>query len=177
MKRRRAAAWAATTWIDVGVALDGKKKQRPVKKIRPAKKPGHVPGFFCYNVQSNEVDTVGIIHVTVTLRALLKSRKKFEADFLVDTGATDSLAPASRLKKAGIKPVGKMTYETADGRITEMAFGLAVIEFMGEITSGRVIFGPDAAEPLLGVTALESVGILVDPSNQRLKRLPAIPLK
>ena len=48
---------------------------------------------------------------------------------------------------------------------------------MGEVTAGRVIFGPDRAEPLLGVTALESVGILVDPANKTLKRLPAIPLK
>ena len=48
---------------------------------------------------------------------------------------------------------------------------------MGEITSGRVIFGPDDAESLLGVTALESVGILVDPATQRPKRLPALPLK
>ena len=55
--------------------------------------------------------------------------------------------------------------------------GLAEIEFMGEITSGRVIFGPDDAEPLLGVTALESVGILVDPAHRTLKRMPAIPLK
>ncbi len=29
----------------------------------------------------------------------------------------------------------------------------------------------------MGVTALESVGILVDPANRILKRLPAIPLK
>ena len=120
---------------------------------------------------------MGIIHVTVTLRPLPKSRKKYEADFLVDTGATDSLAPASELKKAGIKPVGKMSYETADGRVVEYPFGLAVIEFMGEITSGRIVFGPDGTEPLLGVTALESVGILVDPANHSLKRLPAIPLK
>ena len=48
---------------------------------------------------------------------------------------------------------------------------------MGEITGGRVIFGPEDAEPLLGVTALESVGIVVDPKNQRLKRLPSIRLK
>ena len=48
---------------------------------------------------------------------------------------------------------------------------------MGEITSGRVIFADDNAEPLLGVTALESVGILVDAANKTLKRLPAIPLK
>jgi clan AA aspartic protease len=120
---------------------------------------------------------MGAIHVTVTLRATSKSRKKYEADFLVDTGATDSLAPASRLKKAGIEPIGKMTYELADGSMIEYQFGLSTIEFMGEITGGRVIFGPEGAVPLLGVTALESVGILVDPANKTLKRLPAIPLK
>jgi hypothetical protein len=70
-----------------------------------------------------------------------------------------------------------MSYELADGSTQEFDFGLGVIEFMGEITSGRLIFGPDDSEPLLGVTALESVGILVDPANQKLKRLPAIPLK
>ncbi|MBI2952102.1 clan AA aspartic protease, partial [bacterium] len=37
--------------------------------------------------------------------------------------------------------------------------------------------GPDTAEPILGVTALESVGITVDPATRTLKRLPAIPLK
>ena len=56
-------------------------------------------------------------------------------------------------------------------------FGLAEIEFMGEVTSGRIIFGPDDCEPLLGVTALESVGIIVEPATQKLKRMPAIPLK
>ncbi|HEY3137584.1 MAG TPA: clan AA aspartic protease [Blastocatellia bacterium] len=120
---------------------------------------------------------MGLIHVTTTLRASEKARKKYSADFLVDTGPTDSLAPANELKKAGIKPRGRMAYELADGRTEEFDFGLAEIEFMGELTSGRVIFGPDDAEPLLGVTALESVGISVDPTTRTLKRMPAIPLK
>jgi clan AA aspartic protease len=120
---------------------------------------------------------MGIIHVTVSLKPLPKSRKKYEADFLVDTGATDSMAPASKLQKAGIRPVGRTTYELADGSTVKYDFGLAVIQFMGEITSGRVIFGPETSEPLLGVTALESVGIVIDPASQKLKRLPAVPLK
>ena len=70
-----------------------------------------------------------------------------------------------------------MVYEVADGSRHEYVFGLARIEFMGEITAGRVLFGPDDAEPLLGVTALESIGITVDPVTGTLKRLPAIPLK
>lgn len=76
-----------------------------------------------------------------------------------------------------MQPVGKTVYELADGTIQEYPFGLVEITFMGEITAGRIIFGPDNAEPLLGVTALESVGITVDPANRTLKRLPAIPLK
>src|SRR5438067_13788992 len=87
------------------------------------------------------------------------------------------MAPASELARIGITPVGKLAYELADGRLVEYEFGLAQIEFMGDITAGRVIFGPDNTEPLLGVTALESTGIVIDPKTGRLERLPAIPLK
>ncbi len=120
---------------------------------------------------------MGLTHVTVCLKARQDAKQSYEADFLVDTGATDSMAPASELEKAGIVRRGKMIYELANGKKVEYDFGLVEIEFMGELTSGRIIFGPDKVEPLLGVTALESVGILVDPIKQTLKRMPAIPLK
>jgi clan AA aspartic protease len=120
---------------------------------------------------------MGLVHVTTTLRAGQRARKHYTARFLVDTGAADSLAPGKELRRAGIRPRGRMAYELADGSTTEYDFGLAEIEFLGEITSGRVVFGPDDADPLLGVTALESVGIVVDPANRTLKRMPAIPLK
>jgi clan AA aspartic protease len=132
-------------------------------------------GTLCHKF--NEDSTMGLIYVPVTLRESKKSRKKYQAKFLVDSGATDTLAPAKDLKKAGIEPVGKMTYELADGSPVEYSYGLAVIEFMGELTAGRVIFGPDDAEPLLGATALESTGMVVDPRNERLKRLPTVSLK
>jgi clan AA aspartic protease len=120
---------------------------------------------------------MGLIHVTVTLRRLEGADASYEADFLVDTGATDSMAPARELHRIGVAPAGRMVHELADGSMHEYAFGLARIEFMGEVTAGRVLFGPDDVEPLLGVTALESVGITVDPATRTLKRLPAIPLK
>jgi clan AA aspartic protease len=121
---------------------------------------------------------MGLTYVTVRLSPLATSRKHFTAPFLVDTGATDSMAPGAGLRKAGIKPVGKTAYELADGQVKEFQFGLTTIQFMGEITSGRVIFADDDdAEPVLGDTALESVGILVDAAKKTLRRLPAIPLK
>ena len=54
---------------------------------------------------------------------------------------------------------------------------MARVEFMGEFVGATVIFGDADAEPLLGVTALESVGIEVDPHNQTLSRLPATRLR
>lgn len=119
---------------------------------------------------------MGLTHVPVTLTAL-DGHGRFCAEFLVDTGATDCLVSAAELRKIAVRPIGKMSYELADGTVREYPFGLVQVELMGEVTAGRVIFGPEDAEPLLGVTALESVGITVDPANQRLKRLPAIPLK
>jgi clan AA aspartic protease len=118
-----------------------------------------------------------LAHVTVALKGLRTSAGTYEADFLVDTGATDCLAPAGKLRQIEVQPVGTTVYELADGTKHEYAFGLVEIRFMGEITAGRVVFGPDDAEPVLGVTALESVGITIDPASRTLKRLPAIPLK
>ena len=120
---------------------------------------------------------MGLTYVTVALTRPGASDGRYEAVFLVDTGATDTMAPASQLMRIGIEPVGKMTYELANGALHEYPFGLARIEFMGEITAGRVIFGPDDVEPILVATALESVGITIDPTTRTLKRLPAIPLK
>ena len=129
-----------------------------------------------YNVRREE-NAMGLTHVTVALKAIRTPNGLYEADFLVDTGATDCLAPGSELKKIGVQPIGTTVYELADGSVHEYPFGLVEITFMGEVTAGRVIFGPDDAEPILGVTALESVGITIDPANRTLKRLPAIPLK
>ena len=120
---------------------------------------------------------MGLIHVVVRLRSLGSSNGTYEADFLVDTGATDSLAPAAELNKIGVQPVGRKAYELANGVVEEYPFGLVEITFMGEVTAGRVLFGPDNVEPILGVTALESAGITIDPASRTLKRLPAIPLK
>jgi len=120
---------------------------------------------------------MGLTHVTVKLRAFPARDGAYEASFLVYTGATDCMAPASELKKIGVQSIGKKAYELANGTIQEFEFGLVEITIMGELTAGRVIFGPDNVEPLLGVTALESVGLSLDPATQTLRRLPAIPLK
>ncbi|MBM2817087.1 MAG: hypothetical protein HW421_3849 [Ignavibacteria bacterium] len=119
---------------------------------------------------------MGAIHVTVNL-SWPEANGEYEELFLVDTGATDSMVPAAKLLELGFKSLGKMDYELANGDKVTYSFTTALIRYMGDITAGRIILGPDNCEPILGVTALESTGIVVDPANRQLKRLPAIPLK
>ncbi len=120
---------------------------------------------------------MGATHVSVTIRNPMERERSWEGSFLVDTGATDSLVPRPHLEAIGIEPEGKRTYELADGSEISVDIAIARIEFMGDFVGGTIIFGEEGAEPLLGVTALESAGIEVDPVNQRLKRLPAVRLK
>jgi clan AA aspartic protease len=120
---------------------------------------------------------MGATHVTVAVVNPTDPDRRWEGLFLVDTGATDCYVPASRLREVGIQPGGRRTYELADGSELVLEVGVARVEFMGDVVGATVIFGEEDCEPILGVTALESAGIEVDPVSQRLKRLPAVRLK
>jgi len=120
---------------------------------------------------------MGATHVTVTIRNPADPEKCWDGLFLVDTGATDSMVPRDHLEAIGLQPESQRIYELADGSELKMDITVGRIEFMGEIVGGTIIFGEPDTEPILGVTALESVGIEVDPHNQTLKRLPAVRLK
>lgn len=119
---------------------------------------------------------MGLTHVTVTLLNS-NSTDTYNADFLVDTGAWDTMAPAPELKKIGIEPDGKDLFELANGDFVEFEYGSAKLKFMNEIVPTRILFGPDGCEPILGVVALEVAGFIVDPKNQTLRKLKARPLK
>lgn len=120
---------------------------------------------------------MGATHVTVTVRNPADPERFWEGLFLVDTGATDSMVPRNRLESIGLVPKGQRVYEMADGNELRFDITGADLEFMGDYVANTIVMGPDNAEPLLGVTALESVGIEVDPVNQTLRRLPAVRLK
>lgn len=69
---------------------------------------------------------MGLTYAPVVLRAPGTETEGYAARFLVETGAMDSMAPASALAAAGIRPLGRSTYELADGSVHEMTFGVAL---------------------------------------------------
>src|ERR1044072_414023 len=91
---------------------------------------------------------MGPTHVAVRLFNS-ESQTAYHDDFLVDTGAMDTMAPACALRKIGVKPIGKDEYEMANGDVVEFEHGNVEMEFMGEVIPTRILVGPDHSDPIL----------------------------
>lgn len=120
---------------------------------------------------------MGVTYVSTQVFEFNKTQKSYEAEFLVDTGSIDCMAPANELERIGVRKEGKAVYELANGQVVEYELGFARVAFMGQETVSQIIFGPEGVEPILGVVVLENLGFVVDPVNKQLKRLSAKPLK
>ena len=117
-----------------------------------------------------------VVNARVVISNPADRDRSWEGLFVVDTGATDSVVPRQHLEAIGIEPEGQRRYLLANGSEVAMDVAVARIELMGEVVGGTVLFGDANTEPLLGVTALESLGIEVDPLNRQLRKLPAVRL-
>lgn len=109
---------------------------------------------------------MGHVHV----EAELSWKGRLKVRMLVDTGATHSLLPLDLASKLGI-PVSprKVRVELADGRRKSFALGTVIVRLLGREAGDTVLIGPRGTEPLLGVEALEALGLTVDPRRGRLK--------
>lgn len=111
---------------------------------------------------------VGHVYTDITVRPLGGATKSWKGRALVDTGATDTFLPTGVLRKLGIRPAARRSYELADGSEQELPIGFGVVEVHGEAAGGTLVFAGEADEPLLGVTILESTGFWIDPQRERL---------
>lgn len=150
----------------------GGKTPKPPNLVKPDYRPPPPPPK-----SDRGVPEIGAIRVEVTLSNPADRSRSWTGPLLVDTGATNSVVPRPILGTIGVVPEDRKTYELADGTVVQMDVATARIEFMGELTAGLVVFGSTDAEPLLGATAMESVGIEVCPRNQQLSKRSAVRLK
>ena len=113
---------------------------------------------------------MGFVHVPVKLFPP-NGREPVEVEALVDTGAIFTLLPRSILQQLGVHPTGTRVFRSIDGSALEREVGVVQIEVEGRQPPGPVpvIFGEEDDSPVLGVTALESMGLEVDPSAGVLK--------
>ena len=72
---------------------------------------------------------------------------------------------------------GQRIYTLADGSEITMDITGARIEFMRELVWATIVMADAGADPLLGLTALESAGVGVEPLNETLRKLPSTGLR
>lgn len=117
---------------------------------------------------------MGVTYLDVSVKRLAEDSAVESVHFLVDTGATYTVAPADLLGRLGIRPHRELTLSLADGSKVSRQMGGAYFEYNGVGGMAPVLFGLSGDAELLGVTALESMGYLVDPLSRDLRRLPAM---
>ena len=91
-----------------------------------------------------------------------------EVDALVDTGATTTVIPGSALRRLGIAPTKRDTFEYAGGERVNLDMAEAKARVAGRETTTWVIFGKEGTTALLGAYTLEGVFLGVDPYSKKL---------
>jgi aspartyl protease family protein len=111
---------------------------------------------------------MGMTKVGLQVKNPRDPRKKFEGEFLVDSGATFTVVPAAVLRKLGIKPQGEERFVLADGKIIKRQVGNALYEYEGTERAAPVMFGEKGDSLLLGMFTLEALGLSLDPLKREL---------
>lgn len=115
---------------------------------------------------------MGITHATITLIGETES----DVDLIVDTGSILTWVNSGTLERIGVKPRWEKEFRTIEGRTIKRKTGLVAIRHDGTEGGIEVVFGERNDAEVLGVTALEGLGIEVDPVTRELKRTSLLAL-
>jgi len=113
---------------------------------------------------------MGMTQVNLIIKNPKDERKTFEGKFLVDSGATYTVVPATILKNLGIKSQRTEEFSLADGKIIKREVGSALYRFEDKEAAAPVLFGQKGDSFLLGAFTLEALGLSLDPLKRTLHK-------
>src|SRR6266568_7679867 len=111
---------------------------------------------------------MGEFEVKVKVASLAAPERTEEISLLVDTRATLSWIPRVVLERLGVTPYSRLPFTLADGRTLERDTTAVLMTIDGRKASVPVAFGEPGEEAVLGATALEGLGFVVDPVAKKL---------
>jgi len=109
----------------------------------------------------------------VMLRSADMSRSE-QVELLVDTGSTYTWVSNEVLERLNVEAKTARKFKTIDGRLLERRVGEVLIEYMGERATRMVVFADKGDAEVLGVDALEGLGLEVDPITKQLRKAEAL---
>ena len=117
---------------------------------------------------------MGLTYLTVEVASPAAPDNTESVEFLVDSGAVHSVAPAALLERLGIQSLTEQEFRLADGTKVIRRKGVAVFRYSDGVGGADVIFGEDGDSNLLGATTLEALGLVLDPLRRELRPLPMV---
>ena len=111
---------------------------------------------------------MGQFNVTFDIGDLF-GREYETVEALVDTSASNSVFPASLLRRLGVQVSDHNVFRMADGS-REFDMGTVRVRLDGREKFSEVVFGEEDTRPLLGAITLEEFHLGVDPVAKRLIR-------
>ena len=115
---------------------------------------------------------MGTVYARVTLRSPDRTVSEV-LDLVVDTGSLFTWVPEQVATRLGVRPGTTRRFRIIDGNVVERSVGDCLVECEGEEGYTRIVFGQVGDASVLGVTALEALGLQVDPQTHRLQRVDA----
>ena len=117
---------------------------------------------------------MGLTEVRVRVGNPADLARTTELEFLVDSGAVYTVAPAPVLAGLGVVPHSERDFILANGEVVHRSIGTATFEYRGTRGDSLVVFGEPGDAALLGATTLEGFGFILDPFRRELKPIPML---
>src|SRR5438046_5146783 len=117
--------------------------------------------------------TMGITHARVVLYSIDMARNEV-CDLIVDTRSTLSWVPEEVAARVGIQATEVRTFRLAEGQEVDRPVGEAILECEGLRGATRIVFARPGDGSLLGLHALEGLGLEVDSGGRERRRTDAI---
>src|SRR5262245_42281984 len=103
---------------------------------------------------------MGLTPVTVRVANPADFQRHRDIEFLVDSGASYTVVPKKILGELGISAHSKRFFLLANGEKFERFVGSVDVIYKKRRGAATVVFGEKGDFPLLGVTALEALGLI-----------------
>jgi predicted aspartyl protease len=117
---------------------------------------------------------VGHTFARVKIYSPINPSKTLDLNLIVDTGSTYTWIKRAKLEGLGLKPIGERLFRTIEGKVIRREIGEAYIECLGEKVTTIIVFAEEGDIEVLGVYALEGLGLEIDPTTKELRKSEAI---
>ncbi|GAB6947835.1 hypothetical protein JCM16161A_19650 [Vulcanisaeta sp. JCM 16161] len=102
---------------------------------------------------------------------LISGDREVRVKALVDSGATLTVIPRALAEELGLKVIDRGTVMTAGGPVG-VEFSEVKVRLMGREATVRVVISDIIDKVLIGITTLEILGLMIDPTTGTLREAP-----